>query len=177
MAKRIAFLRGINVSGQKKLKMVELREQLKSSSFKNVETYIQSGNLIFDSDSNDSVSEEKEIHGIIKKEFGFDVPVLVIAPSSIETILKNNPFSRVKETKNLYFTLLHQKPLETNISRLNLSDYPNEEFHITDNCVYLNCKNGAGKAKLNNNIIERKLQVMATTRNLRTMLKMLELAQ
>ncbi|RNC92600.1 MAG: DUF1697 domain-containing protein [Allomuricauda sp.] len=172
----IVFLRGINVGGHKKIKMADLRERLLAIGFVNVQTYIQSGNIVLN-----TTKTKNEIAALIKKDlhegFGFDVPVLVMAAEEIEAILKHNPFASEAISKNLYFALLHNAPEPENNGRLKAADYPNEAFEITDNCVYLNCKIGAGKAKLSNNVIEQKLMVTATTRNLRTLQKMVELAR
>lgn len=171
----IVFLRGINVGGHRKIKMADLKEKLIEKNFQNVQTYIQSGNLVLDSTKN---REEitSVINTMLKVDFDFDVPTLVLTSSEVESILNEAPFKNVAETKNLYFALLHNPPERTNHVRLDPDNYPNEEFVITDSCVYLNCKLGAGKAKLNNNIIEQKLKITATTRNLSTLQKMIALA-
>ena len=174
MKTHIVFLRGINVSGQKKIKMVDLRASLEKASFKNVLTYIQSGNVLVDSE--EAIASISEIiKAIILKDFGFDVPVLVTKKENMERILKNNPFKKAEE-KNQYFVLLHDRPDISLVNDFNKLEFRNEDFLISENCVYLNCKQGAGKAKLSNNLVERKLKVLATTRNLRTMRKMLELS-
>ncbi len=174
MERYVAFLRGINVGGHKKIKMADLRESLSKNGFENVQTYIQSGNVILDSNQNLSVVAER-IKTSIHKDFAFDVPTLVLTPKTIENILKNNPFQKEEDTKNLYFALLHKPPENGNYDRLKSTDYPNEDFAIAEDCVYFNCKLGAAKAKLNNNVIEQKLKVTATTRNLRTLQKMIAL--
>jgi len=170
----IVFLRGINVSGQKKIKMADLKKSLIQRGFENVNSYIQSGNLILDSDK-----ESKTIGEIVKKciqeDFGFEVPTLILISSEINLILRNIPFDSA-ENKNLYFTLLHEKPKAEFAKTFSALQFENEDFVMTDNCVYLNCKKGAGKAKLSNNLIENKLKVTATTRNLNTMQKMFEMA-
>ncbi|WP_343488033.1 DUF1697 domain-containing protein [Allomuricauda sp. d1] len=172
----IGFLRGINVGGQKKIKMADLRESLEKAGFKSVQTYIQSGNLVFMDKSSERQVVAKNIEQILLKDFGFEVPVLVTTAQQLKKILEENPFSNDAEQKNLYFALLHEAPDENEKANLKPADYPNETFHMAEDCVYLNCKKGAGKAKLTNNIIERKLKVTATTRNLRTMQKMVEMA-
>lgn len=172
----MVFLRGINISGQKKMKMAELRQSLLKSGFENVQTYIQSGNHILQSKELAKKELEKQVCETILKDFGFEVPVLALQPDVVQQLLKDNPFSTVEEHKNLYFVLLHDAPNKENHSNINPEDYPNEEFYIAQNCVYINCKKGAGNAKLTNNVIELKLKVTATTRNLRTMRKMVELA-
>ena len=175
----IALLRGINVSGHKNIKMAELRELLKTLDFHDVETYIQSGNIVFKSDEVNIQKLEVIIKKGIADKFGFDIPVLVKTCHEITAILKENPFKKQEdlEANRIYYTLLHTAAKNEHTSSLQQEDYPNELFLITTNCVYLNCKRGAGKAKLTNNIIERKLKVEATTRNHRTMQKLLELSQ
>lgn len=175
----IALLRGINVSGHKKIKMAELRELLKTFDFHYVETYIQSGNIVFKSDEVNIKQLEIIIKNGIADKFGFDVPILVKTCDEIATILRESPFKKQEDldANRIYYTLIHTEATNEHISSLQQEDYPNELFLITANCVYLNCTYGAGKAKLTNNVIERKLKVEATTRNHRTMLKLLELSQ
>lgn len=175
MGRYIAFLRGINVSGQKKILMKDLRESLNNAGFTNVQTYIQSGNVVFEATSSKIGMLATQIEEAIKKDFGFDVPVLVKTQNELVEIMDRNPFAVTADDKNQYFALLNKCAEPEMVQNLNASDYPNEEFYITDACVYLNCKIGAGKAKLTNNLIEKKLKVTATTRNLKTMKKMIEL--
>lgn len=177
MALYIAFLRGINVGGQKKIKMAALKASLEKSALQNVTTYIQSGNILFESDRSDKKLLAQRIRAQIESAFGFDVPVLVITAAEIEKILEANPFKEISQKKQLFFTLLHEIPNQEFWTNPKPEDYPDEAFQITEKCVYLNCKNGASKAKLNNNIIEQKLKVTATTRNLNTLKKMVEMAQ
>lgn len=174
----IALLRGINVSGQKKIRMADLGEMFRRLDFDDVSTYIQSGNVIFRSTENNTSGLEQKISKGIRDTFGFDVQVLVKTRSDIEKILKENPYTKKEdlEAKRIYFTLLKGEPAAGLYNNLNQEDYPNERFQITQNCVYLNCMKGAGNAKLTNNIIERKLKVAATTRNHRTLVKLLEIS-
>ncbi|MDF0715202.1 DUF1697 domain-containing protein [Muricauda sp. 334s03] len=171
----IALLRGINVSGQKKIKMAELRHVLEDSGLKNVKTYIQSGNIVFDSEQADKKILQEKITATIRQDFGFDVPTLVINGGGVKSILEANPFSDEAEENKLYYVLLKSHPKEELVKQFNTLQFEHEGFHISNACVYLFCKNGYGKAKLNNNLIEKKLGVEATTRNQKTMLKLLEM--
>lgn len=171
----IAFLRGINVSGQKLIKMAELRKSLENEGFVNVATYIQSGNLCFQHNTADSDLLEDKISARIKKEFGFQVPVMVKTVEDLEAIINDNPFSRLYEKNKLYFTLLYHLPNTESIQDFEKEEYINEKFKVGNKVVYLLCEKGYGKAKLNNNLIERKLGVEATTRNLNTLLKMVRI--
>lgn len=171
----IALLRGINVGGHKKIKMADLRVLMNQLGFSAVETYIQSGNIVFDSNENERSLLGQNIKKAIAETFGFDVPILLKTKQEIAAILEESPFKKAADIaeNKIYYTLLHETPKEDAIASLVAKDYPNERFVITANCVYLNCFLGAGKAKLNNALIERKLNVQATTRNHRTLLKLL----
>jgi len=173
----IALLRGINVSGQKKIKMAELRKSLTQNGLENVQTYIQSGNIIFDSEVLDTSTLEHKIHDVIAKDFGFEVPTLVVSGNAIPKVMEANPFAKKAEENKLYYVLLKQVPEKELVAQFEELNFTNEDFHVTENCVYLMCKKGYGNAKLNNNLIERKLKVDATTRNQKTMLKLWEMSQ
>lgn len=175
----IALLRGINVSGVKKIKMADLRAMLEDLGLIAVTTYIQSGNIIFKSENNSVQELADQIKSGIQEVFGFDVPVFVKTKSEIMSILKESPYRNPEdlEAKRIYYAVLGNAPEHENSVALEQKTYPNELFKITSTCVYLNCTNGAGNAKLTNNVIERKLKVKATSRNHRTMLNLIELAE
>ena len=174
----IVFLRGINVSGQKKIKMAELRIILEKIGFHDVTTYIQSGNIIVKTtEKNTKVLEDKIRTGILNA-FGFEVPVLVKSKGSLENIFNQHPFVQGESFDNnkVYFVLLKQMPEQYLIQAMDKETFLNERFSITKDCVYLLCVKGYGNAKLNNNFLERKLNISATTRNYKTIKKLLELA-
>ena len=176
MGNSIVFLRGINVGGQRKIKMAALRKSLEDGGFDSVVTYIQSGNLVIGNTSLGNDELAQKVQELMVKDFGFEIPVLVMTVDELEQIVSRNPFLETAEEKNLYFALLYEIPDEDAMANLDPLDYPNEAFFVTDQCIYLNCRMGAGKAKLSNNVIEAKLKVTATTRNLKTMEKMVGLA-
>jgi uncharacterized protein (DUF1697 family) len=179
MTTYIALLRGINVGGQKKMLMKELRSVLAKFDFKDVRTYIQSGNIIFDSPESNTDILEYKIKSAIFQGFGIQVPVLVKSGKELEEIYDRNPFTDQNDIKdnNIYFVILKEKASPTHIQGLEKESYVNERFVVTENCVYLACGKGYGNAKLNNNLLERKLKVEATTRNYRTLQKLIEMAK
>ncbi|QCW98652.1 DUF1697 domain-containing protein [Aggregatimonas sangjinii] len=179
MHKYIALLRGINVSGQKKIIMSELRDMLKALNFQDVETYIQSGNIALKSSEGRNAKVAEKIKKAIADTFGYDVPVLVKTYGELKSIFKKNPFTDASdiEHKRVYFALLQETPQPELIKTFQQEKFEAEAFMVTNDCVYLNYKMGAGKAKLSNTLIERKLKVSATSRNYRTMVKLLEMAQ
>ena len=171
----IALLRGINVSGHKIIRMAELRAALSDSGLHKVRTYIQSGNVIFESGVSSRKKLESIIEKTIKNHFGHEVPVLVIEPGVIQDILDRCPFEQDKKEKS-YFTLLYSEPEPTLVKDLETISFPNEEFHIDNSVIYYYCSTGYAKAKWNNKLIERKLKTKATSRNYRTMMKLLSLS-
>lgn len=156
--------------------MAELRSLLETLEFKNVQTYIQSGNVVFQSFEEKRTELEETIQKKILSHFGFEVSVLVRNASELTSILDNCPFSEEKKM-NGYFTLFHTPPEKHLIDETHLISYPNEEFRITNACVYFYSETGYGNAKCNNNFFERKLKVSATTRNYKTMVKLLSLSE
>tara|TARA_R110002167_G_scaffold24608_10_gene86282 strand:+ start:185 stop:733 length:549 start_codon:yes stop_codon:yes gene_type:complete len=175
----IALLRGINVSGQKKIKMTDLGSVLRQLGLQEVVTYIQSGNVVFKTSEVDPKKLAVKIHNALEANFGFDIHVVVRTKTELERILVQSPYKDPKaiEANKIYYVLLHEEPDGELIQDFVGETFINEQFVITKDCVYLACSNGYGKAKLNNNLIERKLKVAATTRNHRTLTKLLELAE
>ena len=166
----IILLRGINVSGKNKILMQDLRDVLISLGFQNVQTYIQSGNVILNSEEKKECITSKIKEAIIT-EFGFTVPVLIRTVKEWKKALVNNPFYD-KEEKKVAFVFLNQIPKETAIEIKGNTD----KFSIVKDVVYIYCKEGFARTKLTNKIFEKKLNVTATTRNFRTTKKLLELA-
>lgn len=172
----VAFLRGINVSGQKKVPMAALRDVLTQSGFQNVQTYIQSGNVVFQSLETNKITLENTIKKIIFEGFGFEVVILIKTEAALKKIIDQNPFSDEK-IEQTYYTLLNESPDFGLIKAIREISHQNESFVITNDCVYFYSSVGYGKAKGNNNFFERKLKVPATTRNYKTMVKLLSLCQ
>ena len=178
MKKFIALLRGINVSGQKQIKMSGLKSLFEKAGFQNVETYIQSGNVIFSSKETSSEKLSLKISSAIRKQFGYDVQLIVVTPEEIEDTLKKNPFiKKKKDTDKLYVIFLSETPSKVSINNLKGDDYLPEEFVVKGRNVYLFVPNGYGKAKMNNNFFENKLKVFGTTRNLKTLNALIELTK
>jgi uncharacterized protein (DUF1697 family) len=171
----IALLRGINVGGHKKVPMAELREILTKSGLENVQTYIQSDNVIFQSSQKDRKAIESSIEKSIRDYFNFEVSALVKTREALRTIFDACPFSEEKKI-NSYFSILSEVPSEDAVNEAIQKTYPNEEYVIYKDCIYFFCANGYGKAKFNLNFFERKLKVSATVRNYKTMVKLLSLS-
>ncbi|GGK21372.1 hypothetical protein GCM10007962_14400 [Yeosuana aromativorans] len=171
----IALLKGINVGGHKKVPMAELRKLLSKSGFENVQTYIQSGNVIFKSSEKNTQKIEETIKNAILNSFEFEVSVLVMTRLDLKRIFDDCPFSEDKK-KASYFMMLHDAPDETLIQVASEKVYEGEEYLIINDCTYYFCAKGYGQAKFNVNFFERKLKTFATARNYNTMVKLLSLS-
>jgi uncharacterized protein (DUF1697 family) len=172
MERFIILLRGINVSGTNKLPMADLRLLLHDLRFKNVQTYIQSGNIILDTDKSKSEVCRSISEGIVDR-FGYHIPVLARTIPEWEHAINEYPFSLENE-KIVAFAFLNKVSKQAILAINNTGE---DTYKIVDDIVYLNCSTGFGKTKLTNTIIEKKLNVVATTRNYRTTKKLLELAK
>ena len=173
----IALLRGINVSGQKKILMKELREMCVSLGFENVSTYLQSGNVVFSAKKQKGEGFAKKLETAINDTFGFDVPTLVIDSDYLGEVIGNNPFPRetANDPKMPYALFLYGPPDDS----VGLEPPVNEtaSFVLGEQVVYIYYPDGAGRSKLTTNFFERKLKVRATTRNWKTVLALYDLAQ
>lgn len=173
----ITILRGINVSGQKKIKMADLQELFESLGFQNVRTYIQSGNVIFRSKESPQ-NMVKLIEEKIMDVYGWEVPVIIRNSEELKKISKSNPFiKKGKDEDRLYVTFLGVKPAAENLKNLDGVDYSPEKYILEGTNIYFYAPNGYGRAKMNNNFFENKLKVKATTRNWKTVNKLVKLAE
>lgn len=171
MTSFVSLLRGINVSGHNMIKMAELKALFESLGFKNVISYIQSGNVIFQSEKDDSASVEATIERAIEMKFGFPVSVIAKKPTELARVIKANPFrgmDKVDENR-LYITFLRAKPAPALVKSLQPAAAKSaDQYKILGSEVYLYCPNGYGKTLLSNTFFEKQLKVRATTRNWKT---------
>jgi len=175
----ICLLRGINVSGHKIIKMVNLKASFEKLGFEDVITYIQSGNIVFKSGKKSIKTLEKMIHQMLLDEYGFDVTVIVLTPTELNYAANNNPFEKddSKDPKKFSVVFLQDEPQQENIDKLATYDYSPEEYVLDDKIIYFYAANGAANAKMTNNFFEKKLKVRASSRNWRTVNKLVELSK
>ena len=175
----IALLRGINVSGQKIIKMAELASHFEHWGFQSVRTYIQSGNVIFSCNEGNKNDLALSIAKKIKAQYGFEVAVTVKEREDLVWVLENNPFrdSPGKDPSRTYFTFLFSPPGRHLVEKLQEYDFSPGEYLLIKDTIYFFAPHGYGKAKMNNNFFEKKLKVDATTRNLKTLIKLVEMAE
>lgn len=163
----ISMLRGINVSGQKKIRMAELKSLYESLGLDNVQTYLQSGNVVFDSPEQNIAKISASIRAKIEKEFGFSVPVLIRTAEDFRRIIESHPFAH-EEAARVLVTFLYGRPEHSIRTALSLYKDKVDQFALGEQEIYLFCPGGYGKTKLSNNFFEKRLGVTATTRNWKT---------
>jgi len=179
MDRYISMLRGINVGGQKKILMEELRKLFESLGYENVRTYIQSGNVIFlaPMDGEDFVRDR--IQDAVRDRFGFEVAVTVRSLAEMKKVVEGIPFSQKAgdDLSKLHVVFLSEKTNKGIEQEITRARSEGEEVVIKGREIYLYLPNGYGRSKLNNNFFERKLGVSATTRNWKTVNKLLDMAR
>ncbi len=177
MQTHLALLRGINVSGNKMIKMDALKIALEKIGFQNVRTYIQSGNVLIDTNEESTAKIGFIIKQEIQKTFGHDVPIIVISKKDLELCFENNPYLKIPEIdiKKLYVAFVSSILKPENINDLKISNFKPDEAVIDANRIYIKYDVGAGKTKLDQNYIEKKLSVIATIRNYNTITNLLKM--
>jgi len=176
----IALLRGINVTGYNKIKMADLKLLLESIQLERVRTYIQSGNILFESSISDHKKLEEMILEAIEKKYGYTINIVVLTKDQLKRIFTSNPYLNREgiDIKKLCVTVLKTKPDLEGLHALELvSTGSGDEFQLVGDHIYMHLPNGFARTKLTNNIVEKKLKTSATTRNWRTTTKLYELSQ
>ncbi|AJS60436.1 DUF1697 domain-containing protein [Paenibacillus sp. IHBB 10380] len=177
----IALLRGINVGGKNRIKMAELKSTLEAMGLSRVQTYIQSGNVLFESNEEEEPLR-KRIEHEIEAVFGFSVSVIIRTAKELATIAANCPFSEEaiseaassSEGESLYVSLLLEEPSQKGIERLSAFRSESDEYQLVGREIYLLFRHSIRNSKLANNL--QKLDVPVTVRNWKTINKLVTLA-
>ena len=170
----ISLLRGINVSGKHKLPMKALKKIYEVLGGTHVTTYIQSGNVIFRATTNASTLEGS-LSQAIQKQWGYTVPVLVREAHFFSKIVRNNPFKDC-DPHTLYVTLLGDVTHQARIASTTGESWDEDRLIVQEDVIYVHCPHGYGRTKLNNGFFETKGHTWATTRNWKTICKLVALA-
>lgn len=172
----VALLRGINVGGHRKIRMADLRQMFRSMGLSNVDTYIQSGNVVFVASEADPSEIADKISQQIEETFGHEVPVIIRTPSELKTALLQFPFEE-KEGWKGYISFLPERPPPDRLQELKSKSGSIEQFEGRGSDIYsIVNKQAAEKPLFSNSFIERQMDMPVTTRNLRTVSKIIELA-
>lgn len=174
---KIALLRGINVGGKNRLPMKELSALFVEAGCDDVRTYIQSGNVVFRAGSTEGEELSSVISAMISERFGYRIPVIVRTAQALQEIVQANPFLQAgAETDKLHIMFLADLPDSELVDALDSNRSPGDEFAVRGREIYLHCPNGAARSKLTNSYFDSKLSTTSTSRNWRTVGKLIELA-
>ena len=173
----IALLRGINVGGHNRLPMRDLVSLLEALGLHNVQTYIQSGNVVFQSERADVAVLAQQITESIGERHGFMPRVLLLNAEAVRAAAAANPFPQaVDEPKTLHLYFLAEPPEDPDLELLNQLKTETEQFKLDNRVFYLFAPDGIGRSKLAKRV-ERALGVAATARNWRTVSKIMALVE
>lgn len=177
MLSYIAFLRGINVGGNAIIKMDALAKVFSSLKFKNVRTFIASGNVLFEAAESDAKTLEAKIEKAIKKAFNLDVTVMLRTRTELEAIVKRDPFGKKVSDENwkLYVVFLKDEPTAATKKALVGLSGEMETYAVSDREVYCALRKDHPKPTFSGNFIEKHLKVSATARNWNTVKKIVKL--
>ena len=157
--------------------MEALKSTLEAIGFKNVVTYIQSGNVFVDTEEESAAAVGFKIKQEIFKVFGHEVPVVVISKADLDSCFKNNPFLKEKDVdfKKLYVAFISTTLSSTSMNDLRISQFKPDEASIDGNKIFIKYAVGAGKTRFDQKYIEKKLNVIATIRNWNTVTQLLKM--
>jgi uncharacterized protein (DUF1697 family) len=176
----ISFLRGVNMTGHNSIKMTDLADLFIKIGIKDVETYIQSGNVIFSNTGTIPLAAlSVRIEQAILERFNYSIPVMIRTNKELSDLFSSNPF--LDETdfdpSKMAVIFLHDEPSVTQIQKVATVDYPPDKFMISGKDVFLYCPNGFGRTKLYTNFFEKKMGVIGTGRNWKTITAILNIAE
>lgn len=172
----VALFSGINVGGNRIVKMAELRSFLGELGFADVATYVQSGNAVFRSSKGDAASLSKQLEAAFEKKWGFHSRIMVRDQGWFERLVRENPYPDVAgEPTKLHAYVLERAPTKEEIARLAEKCIGPERFEIKGDVLYLHAPGGLGKSVFAG-LIPRTLKVPGTARNWRSVLALLEMA-
>jgi uncharacterized protein (DUF1697 family) len=173
----IALFRGINVGGNHLLPMKALKVLFEKNRCVDVQTYIQSGNVIFRSAPSDVSRIAKQLTGSVSRSHGFEPRVVVLTLGELENATAGNPFPEsAKDPKSLHLFFLAEVPKRPDLKSFESLKTPTERFELKGTTLYLHTPDGFGRSKLAA-CAEKLLGVEATARNWRTVTTLLEMAK
>ncbi|MER9328929.1 DUF1697 domain-containing protein [Mesorhizobium sp. M0488] len=172
----VALFSGINVGGNRIVKMAELRSFFEDLGFSDVATYVQSGNAVFRAKKGDAAALAKQIEAAFEKKWGFHSRIMVRDLGWLERLVAENPYPEVAaDHTKLHAYALEREPASDEIARLTEKCSGPESFEIKRDVLYLHAPDGLGKSVFAG-LLPRTLKVPGTARNWRTVLALLEMA-
>ena len=173
----VALLRGVNVGGKNRLPMQGLRDVFLASGCHRVQTYIQSGNVVFAAGKNELANLSDRIKVAIEERFGLTVPVVTRSAADLARVIESNPFDLGEnDSRRLHVGFLLGEPDPRDVASLDPNRSPPDRFEVSGREVYLWCPNGIGRSKLTTQYFDSRLHTVMTVRNWRTVNRLAEMA-
>jgi uncharacterized protein (DUF1697 family) len=172
----VSLLRGINVGGNKKIKMAALREVYQSLGLARPQTLLQSGNAVFESQLTEPAELARQIEAGIEQHFGFDVRVFIRTAAEWRDVVARNPFAADHDPARLLVMFFSTAPDPAAVDRLRQAHTGPEEMHLSGQELFLYYPDGMGRSKLSNTLIEKTLKLAGTGRNWATVNKLVDLS-
>lgn len=155
--KKIILLRGVMPTGKNRIpKMSYLVEILEYEGFRNVQTYIQSGNVVLETDMSDS-EISKKVHDIILEKIGADLSVIVKNNSDLKISIEENSFDENYDFSRIHLVFTNDSVDREKLERVKNTNFLGEVFKTGDRCLYMYLPRDAEKKRLNNNYLEKQL--------------------
>lgn len=165
----VAFLRGVNVGGKRKVLKADLVALVAAWGAESVRTYLQSGNVAFRAPPELVKDIEQRFEERARQRFGFVVQVVVRSGAELRAVLENNPFLQGgADTKSLHVAFLRERPTERAVAALDPQRSPPDAFAVHGRDVYLHLPNGMARTKLTSAYLDATLGTLSTARNWRT---------
>lgn len=173
----IALFRGINVGGHNKLPMKELRALMGGLGYGNVKSYIQTGNVVFQTEENNKRKISSTISSTVEERYGFKPSVLLLEMEEMKEAVDSNPFPEAEsEPKSLHLSFCVSEPSDPDLESLESVKKESERFKLKGRVFYLHAPKGIGRSKLAGKT-ERALGVSMTGRNWRTVHKIMNMVE
>jgi uncharacterized protein (DUF1697 family) len=174
--KHVALLRAVNVGGRNRIAMAHLRELLEGLGYEGVRTHLQSGNAVFTAPGTPPERVAREIEDALAEQLALAARVLVRTEDELRRVVANNPLlDLASDPARLLVTFLSKAPDQEALSELAPADFEPDEFAAGEREIYAWHPEGVRATKLSNAFWERRLGVVATARNWRTVTRLLEL--
>ena len=175
----ISLLRAVNLGSHNKVKMEALRELYVRLGFRNPQTYVQSGNVVFEARGTDLVKLARKIEDAVDETFAIRTPIILRTTADLRSVVKRNPFAGRFEIlpNHLLVSFLREQPDTEAPGRLAKVKAHPDLLHLDARELYIYYNAGAGRTKLTPAVLERALKIPGTARNWNTVLKLLEMSE
>ena len=172
MATYVLLLRGINVGGNKRVKMAELKDALSAVGLDNPHTLLQSGNVVVDSNA-DTPALVDIVETTIESTFGFQSTVIARSAAEFRSLFAEHPFTseQIEDPRFAHVGFCRDKPDRDGFEALQEAHVGPEEMKLIGRELFVYYPEGSGRSKLTNSVIEKHLGTPTTSRNWNTILK------